>query len=64
MMRQNIVTSSSIVDDYIASMKKVLTEKQFGKVGIVFKIHQGFVVSVEEIRETAYKILDEDHDIQ
>lgn len=52
MQQKNIATASSVVNDYIESMKQVLKTKDFGKVGIVFTVHEGFVVGVQEIRET------------
>ncbi len=54
-MKQNdIATTSSIVNDFIESMKVVLKSKDYGKVGIVFTIHDGHVVGVQEIRETKW----------
>ena len=51
-----VATTSSIVNEYIDSMKSVLKDKQFGKVGIVFTVHESHVVGVQEIRETRMQI--------
>jgi len=61
-MSEEFATTSIVVDNYIESMKKVLKGKKYGKVGIIFKIHQGFVVGVEEVRETIYKVVDKNSD--
>ncbi len=54
MQPKNIATTSSVVNDYIEAMKQVLTSKDYGKVGIVFTVHDGHVVGVQEIRETKW----------
>ena len=61
-MSEEFATTSIVVDNYIENMKNVLKDKKFGRVGLVFKIHQGFVVGVEEIRETIYKVVDKNSD--
>ena len=53
-MQKNIATTSTVVNDYIDSMKTVLASKDFGKVGIVFTVHNNHVVGVQEIRETKW----------
>lgn len=51
-----VPTTGTIVNNYIDSMKAVLKDKQFGKVGLVFTVHQGTVTGIEEIRETKYLV--------
>lgn len=36
------------------SMKIALAKEDYGKVGLVFTIHEGKVVGVQEIRETKW----------
>ena len=54
-MDSPITTTSSVVDDYISSLKNDLKNKQYGKVGIVFTVHESKIVNVQEIKETKYK---------
>ncbi len=54
MMQQNIATTSTIVSEYIEAMRKELINKDFGKVGIIFTVHEGKVVGVQEVRETKW----------
>ena len=53
-MQKPIATTSNIVNDYIESMKKDLIGKEYGKIGIVFTVHESHVVGVQEIRETKW----------
>jgi len=43
-------------------MKNVLATKQFGKVGLVFTVHEAQVVGVQEIRETRMQVKGEGDD--
>ena len=54
MLPNDIATTSSVVNEYIESMKEILKEKDYGKVGIVFTVHDNRVVGVQEIRETKW----------
>jgi len=55
-----IATTGATVDAYIDKMKHKLKKLQYGEVGLVFKVHEGFVVSVQEINETKYRIIKEE----
>jgi len=57
-----IATTGNIVNEYIDNMKNVLATKQFGKVGLVFTVHEAQVVGVQEIRETRMQVKGEGDD--
>lgn len=53
---QPIATTSAAVSGYITDMEKDLSLAEYGKIGIVFTIHNGKVVYVQEIREKRYAL--------
>ena len=53
-MQKPIATTSQSVNDYIDKMKDNLRGLDFGKVGIVFTVHENQVVGIQEIRETKW----------
>lgn len=52
-----LATTGAAVEKYINKMRDKLKELKFGEVGLIFKVHEGFVVSVQEINEIKYRIL-------
>lgn len=53
---QAVATTSATVEDYITEMKKNLGECDFGRIGIVFTVHESKVTYVREIKEKGYQI--------
>ena len=53
---QPIATTSATVNEYIEHMKKDLSKTDYGKVGIVFTIHDSQVCYVQEIKEKQYAL--------
>ena len=51
-----IATTSATVNEYIDEMKKELYATDFGKVGVVFTIHNSQVTYVQEIKEKQYSL--------
>ncbi len=51
-----LATTSAAVSNSIDTMKKDLFNAEFGKVGIVFTIHDGQVTYVQEVREKRYAL--------
>lgn len=44
---QPLATSSNEVDDLIVWLRDELTRTQYGKVGLVFTLHQGQITGIE-----------------
>ncbi len=61
-MGKYIATTSAAVSNYIEQMKKNLAERDYGKVGIIFKVHNGKVTYVQEINEKGYQLGPEKND--
>jgi len=53
---ETVATSSSTVSDYIFQMKQDLYQADYGKIGIVFTVHDGQVTYVQQIKEKQYQL--------
>ncbi len=49
-------TTSAAIEEYITEMKDNLQKCDFGKIGIVFTVHENKVTYVREIKEKGYQI--------
>ena len=52
-------TTSAAIEEYITEMKERLKNCDYGKIGLIFSVHENQVVYIREIREQGYRVIDE-----
>jgi len=53
---ERVATMSTTVDDYIYQMKQALYQTDYGKIGIIFTVHDEQVTYVQQIKEKQYQL--------
>ena len=53
---QAVATTSATIEEYIEEMRKNLHECDYGRIGLVFTVHENKVTYVREIKERGYQI--------